>query len=228
MIYFDIHSHQPPVHSEDVAIISVDLGEKQAPNPLDAALRSSDATLLVSSYYSAGIHPWHPDMRLLPVVRRYASLPAVVAIGETGLDKVRAATPHEWELQQSLFEVHIRLSEEVKKPLIIHCVKAWDELLHIRKVTGPTLPWIIHGFRGKATLATQLLNAGLYLSFGPLHHPDALKAAWTVRRLVAETDDKVIDIREVYKQIANELNIPLTTLSQEIDRILRVQLKIEL
>lgn len=264
MFYFDLHTHQPPFHPEDSAIIQIDLSKKPGLSPSDTtpicsdglsllvdktsmlldtaayasmtarkqnadttpmlsdtAPFSSDAAMSSSNFYSVGIHPWQPDESLLPELQRYALLSSVLAIGETGLDKTRASTPHEWELQHSLFEAHIRLSEEVKKPLIIHCVKAWDELLHIRKITHPTMPWIIHGFRGKGALATQLLNSGFYLSFGPLHHPDALKAAWSAHRLFAETDDKLIDIRTVYQKIAHGLHIPVRTLSLEIARLLR-------
>lgn len=213
MTYIDIHTHQHPVHPDDIAIISVDLQD-----PQQADLFTSKSTS--SHYYSVGIHPWKPDASLLPKVRQYTSFPSVVAIGETGLDKLKATTPAEWDLQRSLFEAQIRLSEEVKKPLIIHCVKAWEELLYIRKAIQPTTPWIIHGFRGKKTLATQLLNTGCYLSFGSLYQQDALRIAWDAHRLLAETDNKTIDIRTIYEQIADSLHISLEELSEEIEKSL--------
>lgn len=159
-------------------------------------------------------------------VIRYATQPAVVAIGETGLDKITAGSPETFKRQQELFTQHIRLSEETGKPLIIHCVKAWDELLHIRKATHPAVPWIIHGFRGKELLATQLLDAGLYLSFGSFYNPEALKAAWKRHHLLIETDDKQTNIREVYQQIASELKITVDLLSDEIGTIFKTKLLI--
>ena len=167
-------------------------------------------------YYSIGVHPWYPNKNLMTKVREYATLPSVVAIGETGLDKIAADSPDKLKLQHELFTKHVLLSEEVRKPLIIHCVKAYDELLHAHKSTSPSVPWIIHGFRGKAALTNQLLNAGIYLSFGALHNIDSLKVAWEKRRLLIETDDTNTNIRDVYKKIANNLDITVKELSDEV------------
>lgn len=142
---------------------------------------------------------------------------SVAAIGETGLDKITAKDENNFELQQELFLMHARLAEETGKLLIVHCVKAWDELLHVHKSIKPLVPWIIHGFRGNGILAEQLLNAGLYLSFGTSYNPEALKTAWEKRRLLVETDNKNIDIRNVYKLIANDLNISKEELSEAIE-----------
>ncbi len=215
MIYCDIHTHQPGRHPEDIAVISVDIR-----NPLALYAPQDNA----EKYYTVGVHPWyidstHADLAndLFTKVREYAHLPKIVAIGETGLDKMTAKTENDFIFQQEQFLSHAHLSEEVKKPLIIHCVKAWDELLHIHKSIKPTMPWIIHGFRGKETLAAQLLDAGFYLSFGAHYNTGALQTAWTKHRLLAETDDKNIDIRDVYKQIASDLNISESKLSEEIE-----------
>ena len=215
MIFFDLHSHRPSQQSEDVTIISVDLCDQSSLLSVDIAKN------IHPGYYSAGIHPWYIDKTFIHEVRKLALLPSVVAIGETGLDKITAAGTDTFKLQQELFMEHIALSEKVKKPLIIHCVKAWDELLHICKSAKPTMPWIIHGFRGKAALAGQLMDAGLYLSFGANHNTDSLKAAWKQHRLLAETDDTNTDIRYVYKQIANNLDITVKELSDSIEKIFK-------
>lgn len=55
---------------------------------------------------------------------------------------------------------------EAGKPLVIHLVKAVDELLKVKRDLRPSNPWIIHGFRGKAALAEEYLKHGFYLSFG--------------------------------------------------------------
>ena len=170
-------------------------------------------------YYSVGIHPWSPDKSLMEKICEYASLPTVLAIGETGLDKITAKNIDDFNIQQELFTEHIILSEKVEKPLIIHCVKAWEELLRMHKTAKPLMPWIIHGFKGKAVLAEQLLNAGIYLSFGVTHNTDSLKAAWDKQRVFAETDDTNADIRDIYKDIANKLNISTEELSVESETL---------
>ena len=227
MIYYDIHTHHHSVQAEDVAITSVDLRNWDKLPAIFSAVENISGnnaseqkkTNIHPEYYSVGVHPWYPDKSLITKVCVYAELPSVVAIGETGLDKITAIGTYGFKLQQELFTEHIALSEKIKKPLIIHCVKAWDELLNIRKTIKPTMPWIIHGFRGNATLACQLLNTGLYLSFGAFYNRDSLKAAWEKRRLLAETDDTNTDICNVYAQIAKSLDITVKELSDEIEEL---------
>ncbi|MDR2916729.1 MAG: TatD family hydrolase [Tannerella sp.] len=230
MTYCDIHTHQPGLHPEDIAVISVDIRnffashvrQDNPDNKSKTAFIEKQATEKIN-YYAVGVHPWYIDKihadtanDLFAKVCEYAHFPEIVAIGETGLDKMTAKTENDFIFQQELFLLHAHLSEEVKKPLIIHCVKAWDELLRIRKSINPSMPWIIHGFRGKEKLATQLLNTGFYLSFGMYYNTGALQMAWTKRRLLIETDDKNMDIRDVYKLIAKDLHIPESKLSEEI------------
>ena len=197
--YVDIHTHKPSVKPNVTSVVSGDIRQ-----PIT----------LVSGYYSVGIHPWHADMACLSVVETMAAHSNVVAIGETGLDKL-ASTP--LKQQEELFIAHIELAEKNHKPLIIHCVKAWPELIAIRRRFTSGIPWIIHGFRGNGTLARQLLQFGFYLSFGLKFNPAALCAAWESHRLFAETDDATISIEEVYLRIASQLSITVEALSQEIN-----------
>ena len=226
MIYCDIHTHQPALYSEDITIISIDLFNAII-SPEDFLEETNMLNVSEKNgriYYSVGIHPWHVDKQFMTKVYEFAKLPSVVAIGETGLDKVTANITADFKLQQELFVDHIILSEEVGKPLIVHCVKAWDELLHIRKSLKPSVPWIIHGFRGRKELAHQLLNSGFYLSFGPLHNKEAVKVAWENHHIFAETDDSAMNIRDVYKLLANGLNISEIELSQEIEDLFNSKL----
>ena len=59
-----------------------------------------------------------------------------------------------------------QLAEAHQKPVVIHCLKSWDELITLRGIAQPKVPWILHGFRGKPKLAEQMLKHGFYLSFG--------------------------------------------------------------
>jgi TatD DNase family protein len=160
-----------------------------------------------------GIHPRQADRTLLPPLRTLAGLPQVAAIGEVGLDKL-ASTP--WSLQEEVFAAQVQLACEIRKPLIIHCVKAWQELMAVRKTVRYDLPWIIHGFRGNGTLAGQLLRAGCFLSFGIRYQSEAVCLAREMRRLLAETDDKPVDIRKIYASLAATLALPEALLAQEI------------
>ena len=152
--------------------------------------------------YSVGIHPWNaasatPDAleRLAEIARRTD----VVAIGETGEDMLRP----DIDLQTELFRRHIELSEELGKPLLLHVVRAFDRILAIRKQARPTVPWIVHGFRGNERLARQLLDNGLYLSYGERFNPKAVEITPS-ERLLAETDTSTVKIEEILAKIGKE------------------------
>lgn len=199
MLYYNIHTHQAPVNTDEKAIISLDL--------------RSSPQLKTGYYYSAGIHPWYATEEVFEHLSLIAQNPNIIAIGEAGLDTL-SKIPR--QLQTSVFNKQIELAETLQKPLIIHCVKAWPELIAIYHEVKPTIPWIIHGFRGKKELADQLLHAGMYLSFGIHFQPEAVLNTWKAHRLFVETDDRDIDIYAVYTAISTTLAISPATLSQEI------------
>ncbi len=152
-------------------------------------------TVVQQDVHTWGIHPWHAAAG-----DETATLPPGpwLAIGECGLDRL-CATP--WDIQLQAFRRQILLSETHRLPLILHCVKAQDELLALRKALLPEMPWILHGFRGKPTQMQQFLRHGLYLSFGPLFHEESIRLC-PIDRLLIETDDHPIAVREVYERIA--------------------------
>lgn len=170
MLDFHTHNLEAPMP----AIINI---------PKQWLLRPHEAQLRQGATYSVGIHPWWTcgdDVALLlEQLVHWASHPQVVAIGECGFDKLQGAA---LDVQQEVFETHVQLSEQLRKPLTIHCVKAFEELLAVKKQYRPKQQWTIHGFRGKATQARQLLDAGLNLSFGYRHNQEAVDATPPERR----------------------------------------------
>jgi TatD DNase family protein len=149
-------------------------------------------------YCSVGLHPWYINAEWkseMDKVHTAAAAENVLFIGETGLDKLRGADS---ELQEAIFIEHIRISESVGKPLIIHCVKAFDEIIALRKKMRPQQQWIIHGFRGKPQQAQQLLDNGFQLSFGEHFNADSLTLAFHRRSLWLETDESPHSIEEIY------------------------------
>ena len=152
-------------------------------------------------WLSVGIHPWKvtEDWEVhFEHVREWAQFPQVKAIGECGLDHV-VVTP----CQAEAFKAHVLLAEEVQKPLLIHCVKAVDELLAIKREMKPLQPWIFHGFRGKPQQAEQLLRAGFHLSFGEHFNPQAVRLC-PADRLCLETDESTLTIQEISQRINQE------------------------
>ena len=80
-------------------------------------------------------------------------------------------------LQETVFIRQAKMADAAGKPLIVHLVKATDALLRLKKELKPRVPWIIHGFRGKAQLAEELLRHGFYAdsAFDPPFHRDGRK-----------------------------------------------------
>lgn len=154
-----------------------------------------------------GLHPWYLDAKTLDADIERLSLLAgrnnVLAIGECGLDKI-TETP--WELQLRGFIAQIALANELGKPLIVHCVRAFEELLAVFREHTPQVPAIIHGFTKKVELAEKLLEAGFYLSFGKalLNNSTACDSFMRVPadRFFLETDGSDVDIADVYKAAA--------------------------
>ncbi|MDR0977278.1 MAG: TatD family hydrolase [Prevotellaceae bacterium] len=180
----DIHTHHLPLQA-GTAIVNCP-PETFAPQP--------------GQWYSVGIHPWHVGERTFDaeVVRRLLAHPQVLAVGEAGLDKL-VSTP--MAVQTTLFERQVQLSEQLGKPLVIHAVKATEELLALKRQLAPRTTWVIHGFRGKPALAESLLRHGFCLSFGEHYHADALRIT-PIEALFVETDESEVPVEMLYERAA--------------------------
>ena len=203
MIYYDIHTHQPSVHPEDIAIVNT-------------IIREECDLSMPAQWCSAGIHPWYIYNvdKQISCLESVASSSAIVAIGEAGLDKL-VKTP--LDIQKNVFLRQAVLAEKLKKPLIIHCVKAWGELIAIRKIVKPHIPWIIHGFRGNGELAQQLILQGFYLSFGEHFQISSLRRVWP-ERLLIETDESSCSIQDIYQRLASGLQISVNELGNQVNQ----------
>ncbi|MFT4072840.1 MAG: TatD family hydrolase [Dysgonamonadaceae bacterium] len=166
-------------------------------------------------FFTCGIHPWHSEdaEAQLAFLEEIAAHPLIVAIGEAGLDKLKGP---ELDVQKVVFERHIRLSEKLQKPLIVHCVKAWDELIALQKEYRPSQPWIIHGFRGKPELTKQLVHLGFYFTIGERFNEEGIRMI-PLHRMFCETDESEIPILEIYKSVAASLDIDPEDLAGSIE-----------
>ena len=213
MKYVDIHRHPPLSDDNDDVISIVDISSPDA-----HACSDLQSVHPVCSY---GVHPWFLTEENAALQLHQLELllqhDAIVAIGEVGLDAVRGAG---METQQRVFEKVISLSEQYRKPLIIHCVKAWDKLLSLHKNYKATQTWIIHGFHGNYELASQLLNRKMMLSFGAkLLKNDKLQAVFAkipIDSLFLETDDAEVSIADVYLAAATIKKLEMETLKNVV------------
>lgn len=197
MMFMDVHTHYP---ARDPDVLAIENRHSGFDEPVDG-LR-----------VSAGLHPWYIRTETLDAdfekLRRYAVQPEVLAIGECGLDKLAAT---DWDTQCLAFEWQIALAEEMRKPLVIHCVKAFEECLAFLKDTS--VPVVFHGVNNRLSLIRPVIGAGYFLSFGrTLLHPNPAILetflAVPLEQLLLETDDSRADIREIYKTASELRNIP--------------------
>ena len=143
-------------------------------------------------FFSAGIHPWDAGKYELAAFAPLFDSPRCLAIGECGLDRTADVS---LPLQMKVFEAQIEESERRGKPLMIHCVRCFPELLHLKskRPVFEAPAWVIHGFRGTKRKAFDLLDAGCVLSFGAGLLRDAGNmdyfAEIPLDRILIETDE---------------------------------------
>ena len=196
-MYFNIHTHHSAQDTDYTVAVS--------------SLYSDFALASSGRLCSLGLHPWYLEnhVQLLQELKKYAGLANVLAIGECGLDKLCHTN---WNLQLAVFREQIVLADTLCKPLIIHCVRASDELIKIVDEQRPTVPVIVHGFNNKGGIAEKLINNGMYLSFGAaiLNHDSP--AAHGLRNIPAEkffleTDNADVAIGDIYRAAAALRNV---------------------
>ncbi len=194
MKYIDIHSHSA-LDKDDVLVI-----HNVFPAQADQMTKGK--------MFSAGLHPWHVTRDRMETdimwVQEQAARDEVVAIGETGLDKAVSCPPED---QLVAFIRQVSIAEAVDKPVIIHCVKAYSEMLAHRKNADQRLPWIFHWFNGSRQTAEELVRKNCYLSFGHMlfnERSKAFRAFLSVPgdHIFLETDDAGYSIYQVYDRAA--------------------------
>lgn len=201
MKFYNIHSHHVVPLNNEVVITNL--------------FPSQSNIIKTGKYYSIGLHPWYIKKEIidqsLKEIQKLSQAKEVIAIGETGLDKV-TETP--FELQIEVFERHIQISESIKKPLIIHCVKSFNELIQLKKKLKPKSPWIVHGFNSKPEVAEMLMKHKIILSFGkalmyPMSNAAIVLSQISEDSFFLETDDSEHSIKDIYKAAAKIKKIDL-------------------
>jgi TatD DNase family protein len=198
MNFFNLHTHQSSIQVDVLELVN------QYPQEFDASIPN----------YSIGIHPWHiVEDRIdedLSIIESKLKDEKCLAIGECGLDK-RIEYPI--ALQQMVFEKQLALAEKYRKPVVIHCVAAFQEVIVIKKKMAISVPMIIHGFSKNKETAEQLIANGFYISFGKylLRNPELELVFKSIpkERLFLETDTIEEGIAAVYELAAKYKNIEI-------------------
>lgn len=194
MDFLDIHTHKVATQNGVISIQSLSL--------------THDIFLAMpkTKPISIGLHPWFAKIDHLDQQMKYLSVVAnqtnVKQIGECGLDRLRGENLGN---QIIILEKQIELAERINKPLILHCVKCFAELIAIKERLKVKVPMIIHGFNKNEELGKQLLDKGFLLSFGLTalrENSGATKLIQSTNHFFLETDDDDISIEEIYQAAA--------------------------
>ncbi len=175
-----------------------------------------------NGFYSVGFHPYNvgkvDQEETLDRVRKAMEHPRVLAIGEIGLDKSLEAP---MELQQQIFEKQVAMAESAKLPVILHVVRAFNEILGFMKTQHPVVPMIIHGYNGNPQMAAELVKAGFLISFGQAITGEHSKIVESLQKvpvemMFLETDEGDMDIRELYQFAAEVKGVSVDHLRVQI------------
>lgn len=170
--------------------------------------------------FSIGVHPWDSALvnpGYLVELGDWLKHPMCFALGECGLDHLNGPA---MDIQMPVFADQLTLALRLQKPVIIHCVRAFDELLSICRPYLGRIPLIIHGFGKSQQLARQLIDKGFYLSLNPavLSRDQFDPAALPSDRLFLETDMGPNEgIASAYEALARRLNLSLEALTERIN-----------
>lgn len=174
--------------------------------------------IVIEKKFSVGIHPkdidenWEENFEK---IKEISLLQNCVAIGECGLDGLISVNEN---LQKEVFEKHILWANQINKPVIIHCVKRFSEIILFQKIAE--IPLVIHGFNKKKTIADEMLRHGFYLSFGKsVLHSLSLQSIlkeFPLEKMFLETDDANFNIEELYQKTAEIKGISIENLHNKI------------
>jgi TatD DNase family protein len=214
-MFLDIHTHNAAFDANIKKLFNLDITMADLAKEFEFFFEEHASV-------SLGIHPWSVSEEhwneQLEILEYLAQDDRVKAIGEIGLDKLKGP---DMKLQEKVFLKQIRIAEIVRKPILVHCVKSFNELFAIKKVVRPKIPMIIHGFNRKAELADELGKKGFYVSFGKAileseNVCEALKKV-SLEQMFFETDIATcLNISDIYIKAAEVLKIDIKELEDRI------------
>ncbi|MFC2152241.1 TatD family hydrolase [Bacteroidota bacterium] len=213
--YLNFHAHQQEPAEDEVVIQSLFLQENLITKKGDKI------------FFTAGLHPWHANkLSGSEITDRLESLintKSIIAIGETGLDKLKGP---DLKTQIKIFKAHIEIAEKYKLPIIVHSVKAHNDILKLKIDLKSSVPWVLHHFNGSKQIALDFINHGCYLSV--CHHinnPNSKLSNYfgelPIEKIFLETDDFNIDIKDLYLSAAKKFNISVDYLKKQLIKNLK-------
>lgn len=203
-MFINVHTHSQ-LYDAKIELVNLAIDATDKPN-----------------YYSYGLHPCHINKEscydVLERLEIIATEKRCLAIGKCGLDKLAET---DFDLQQEIFVEQIKIANRIKKPLIVYCVKAFNELMNCLRLNDNEMPVIIQGYNHSENIAQVLMSENCLFSFGKAllgYESNAAKTLINVGRknFFLETDDADISIKYIYKKAAELLGIEETILQAQL------------
>ncbi len=208
--FIDIHTHSIQSHPEIISVQNIFPGE-------------GFASFSGRNFYSVGLHPWHiqsleENNELLGLVEQALEFDYVIFIGECGLDK---KVDTDFDEQIRVFKAQAFMAEEFQKPLIIHCVGAFNEVLELHKKLHPEMLWIMHGYNGNIQITKQFEKRNILFSFGENLFRTDTKVVESFKylplsKILFETDEYNSSVEKMYQQGSYLKNTSIELLKEAI------------
>ena len=207
--FINIHSHRKAANEHEWSL-------RNAFHMLDPEEISE-----VDYAVSVGLHPWMADdhwKEELKNIERLLILPNVIAIGEAGIDRA-IKTPVAQQIEA--FEAQLKLAVSFKKPMIVHAVRSYSDLIPICKKYNE-IDFILHDYRGNEQQTKELLKlSNVNFSFGrSLFKQDSKETSifqsLPADRFFLETDNEPLLISDVYQIAASLRNIEISELKIQV------------
>ena len=204
-MFVNIHAHSAITTKDTIEIVQHSYSDKTQPNTL----------------HSVGIHPWISQNVSAEMCVDFLDTATqntkACFIGECGIDRACSVPLH---VQIPVFETCVLFAQKNHYPLLIHCVRAYSDVLHILKQNNVTVPVIFHDFRGNSQQVKQLSAFQSFFSFG-ISLTTSQKAQEVfcdipLSQIFLETDVADFSIASLYKNAAYLKAISLETLSNQI------------
>jgi len=209
--YINVHSHHKPLSINEVCIRN--------------AYHFNPSNTAINQFFSVGIHPWFVGKFQLSeidsIIKPLLNKDQIIAIGEIGLDKLKP----NFEIQKSFFLVQTEIAKAAQLPIIVHCVKAYPEILSILKNYQGHV--ILHNYYASEVITQAFLNLpNVNFSLGKrfrlsvgLNQMYAQKIP--IEKLFIETDQSREPVSKVYEEISCKLNKESLAFATQIENNFR-------
>ena len=223
MIYTDAHCHITPApeNPEIACRIYNSVRAADWDTAIDISERDDD-----KNFAAIGIHPWYiadADADFETAISEILASHPNLMVGEIGLDKFKPDLPRQIEI----FTQQLEIATQFRRPIHLHCVGAWDKVLHIFREHEKNMPPAVlaHGFTGDATKIEMLANKyNMYFSYSVRADNETNTARISktpANRILAETDtfdagDEIPDLDTVINMIAAAQQMDADEISEQI------------